>query len=375
MRIRGRIKVGRRTKNLVPMLKPGDIAVICHPGLDGVAARSLLDRGVRAVINAVSSFSPKYVNDGPRILVEAGVALIDEAGEGVLDLTDGTVVEVRSGRIIVDDTVVASGKPVGLDDIEKAARAAKENAKDALLEFIDNTLTFANLEKHSLVSGLGPLPIRTPIKGRHVLVVIRGRAYKEDLETIRPYIKEVRPVLVGVDGGADAILELGFKPDVIVGDMDSVSDKALKCGAEVVVHAYPDGHAPGLERVRDLGLHPHVIPASGTSEDLALMLAFEAGACLIVAVGTHNSMADFLEKGRAGMASTLLTRIKVGPILVDAKGVSQIYTARVRPAHLLEVTAGALLALVVAATASPLTQTYLRLLCLRMRVGLGGFFH
>lgn len=375
MRIRGRIRIGRRTKNLVQTLKPGDIAVIDHPALDEVSARALLSKGVKAVINVSSSFSERYVNDGPKVLINAGVQLIDEVGEKVLDLPDGTLVEIRSGKIIANGIVVASGRLIGPDDVEKAARTAEMNVKDALLEFIDNTLTFANLEKHRLVSGLGPLPIRTPIKGKHVLVVVRGRTYKEDLDTIRPYIKEVRPILIGVDGGADAILELGLKPDVIVGDMDSVSDKALRCGAEVVVHAYPDGRAPGLERVKGLGVEAHVIPAAGTSEDLALMLAFEAGACLIVAVGTHNSMTDFLEKGRAGMASTLLTRIKVGPILVDAKGVSRIYAARVCPAHVLEVIAGALLVLLVAATASPLTQTCLRLLCLRMKVGLGGLLY
>ncbi len=158
---------------------------------------------------------------------------------------------------------------------------------------------------------------------------MRGYHYKEDLQTLRHYIREYRPVLIGVDGGADALIEAGHQPDLIVGDMDSVSDDALRCGAEIVVHAYRDGRAPGLERVRALGVEPVVFPATGTSEDVAMLLADDKGASLIVAVGTHVTLVEFLDKGRSGMASTFLTRLRVGGKLVDAKGVSRLYRARI----------------------------------------------
>ena len=159
--------------------------------------------------------------------------------------------------------------------------------------------------------------------------MVRGYHYKEDLQTLRHYIREYRPVLIGVDGGADALIEAGYKPDLIVGDMDSVSDATLRCGAEIVVHAYRDGSAPGLERVRKLGVEPVVFPATGTSEDVAMLLADDKGAALIVAVGTHATLVEFLDKGRSGMASTFLTRLRVGGKLVDAKGVSRLYRSRI----------------------------------------------
>jgi uncharacterized membrane-anchored protein len=162
-----------------------------------------------------------------------------------------------------------------------------------------------------------------------VLIVVRGYHYKEDLVALRPYIREYRPILVGVDGGADALLEMRLKPDMIVGDMDSVSDAALQSGAELVVHAYRDGRAPGLERLERMGLHAIAFPATGTSEDVAMLLADDKGAELIVAVGTHATLVEFLDKGRAGMASTFLTRLRVGGKLIDAKGVSRLYRSRI----------------------------------------------
>ena len=172
---------------------------------------------------------------------------------------------------------------------------------------------------------------KVEIYGRHVLVVVRGYDFKQDLDALKPYVREMRPVLVGVDGGADAIMEAGFTPDIIVGDMDSVTDAALKSGAQLIVHAYADGRAPGMERLVQLGLEGTPWPLAATSEDLALLLAWESGADLIVAVGTHANLVEYLDKGRKGMASSFLVRLKVGPKLVDAKGVNKLYRASVEP--------------------------------------------
>ena len=190
-------------------------------------------------------------------------------------------------------------------------------------------MDYLRKERELLFDGVGVPDIRTDLDGRHVLIVVRGYHYKEDLQTLRHYIREYRPILIGVDGGADALIEARHRPDLIVGDMDSVSDDALRCGAEIVVHAYRDGRAPGLERVRALGVEPVVFPATGTSEDVAMLLADDKGAELIVAVGTHVTLVEFLDKGRSGMASTFLTRLRVGGKLVDAKGVSRLYRARI----------------------------------------------
>src|SRR5687768_5849398 len=157
----------------------------------------------------------------------------------------------------------------------------------------------------------------------------------------------MKPLLVAVDGGADALMDFGMKPDMIIGDMDSVTTEGLLSGAELVVHAYAGGAAPGLERLEALGVDALVFEATGTSEDIAMLLAYEKGAELIVAVGTHANMIEFMDKGRKGMASTFLTRLRVGPILVDAKGVGRLYHTRVRRGDLLLFVGAALLTMAI----------------------------
>jgi len=201
--------------------------------------------------------------------------------------------------------------------------------------------------------------LTTRVEGRHVLVVARGYRHRDDLQALRAYIREFKPVMMAVDGGANALLEAGYKPNLIVGDMDSVSDKALTCGAELVVHAYPNGVAPGLARVQDLGLTSVLCPATGTSEDLAVLLADEMGATLIVAVGMRFSMAEFLDKGRAGMASAVLTRMRVGDKIVDAKGVSRLYRSRISGWALFTLVLAALVAIIAAASVSQPTKVFL----------------
>ncbi len=232
--------------------------------------------------------------------------------------------------------------------------------------FASNTMEYLKQERALLLDGVGVPDIRTDLDGRHVLIVVRGYHYKEDLKMLRSYIREYKPILIGVDGGADAIVEARLKPDLIVGDMDSVSDATLRCGAEVVVHAYRDGRAPGLERVRDLGVEPVVFPATGTSEDVAMLLADDKGAQLIVAVGTHATLIEFLDKGRSGMASTFLTRLRVGGKLIDAKGVSRLYRSRISGTWLLFLVLVGLGALAAALWATPGGKVLLQVLGARL---------
>ncbi|MCK4260973.1 MAG: hypothetical protein KAX49_18505 [Halanaerobiales bacterium] len=325
MIFRGVVKLDSKTKNLVKRLKQGDIAVIKHKDLDEVAARSLARTGVKVVINATSSISGRYPNLGPSVLNEAGVLLIDKVGENIFEkLHEGDFVEVIDNQILLNKKMVGQGEILTEEKTEELIKKTRDNLEIELDKFVENTLQYAKKEK-ALIFDLRVPDVKTLIQDRHVLIVVRGQDYQADLRAIHSYITDLKPVIIGVDGGADACLELDLKPDIIIGDMDSVSDKALLLGSELIVHAYPDGRAPGLSRLEKLNLKGITFPAPGTSEDIAMLLAYEYGATLIVAVGTHSNIIDFLEKGRPGMASTFLTRMKIGSILVDARGVSNLY--------------------------------------------------
>jgi uncharacterized membrane-anchored protein len=338
-------RVDRRTKNLTKRLRSGDVAVIDHADLDRVSAEALVACKPSAVVNASASISGRYPNVGPEILLAAGIPLVDAAGPDVMALKDGTPVHLDGGRILFGDRVVAEGTLLDHSAVEAAMARAREGLSDEIEAFAQNTMDYLRKERDLLFDGVGVPDIATELDGRHVLIVVRGYHYKDDLETLGSYIREYKPILIGVDGGADALLEARHKPHLIVGDMDSVSDDALRCGAEIVVHAYRDGRAPGLERVRSLGVDPVVFPATGTSEDVAMLLADDKGATLIVAVGTHATLVEFLDKGRPGMASTFLTRLRVGGKLVDAKGVSRLYRSRISMGTIAVMLAVALLAL------------------------------
>jgi uncharacterized membrane-anchored protein len=325
----GPARVGARTKDLTKRLSAGDVAVIDHADIDRVAAEALVAARPSAVLNAAPSTTGRYPNAGPGILLEAGIVLVDGLGPEVMDIPEGARVGVDEATVLVDRKTWATGTRQTPETVETALAEARDGLSDEIERFAENTMTYLRRERDLLLDGVGVPDVRTRFAGRHVLIVVRGYHYREDLAMLRSYIQENRPVLVGVDGGADAILDAGWRPDMIVGDMDSVSDKALGCGAEIVVHAYRTGDAPGLERVRALGVDPVVFPATGTSEDIAMLLADDKDAELIVAVGTHATLVEFLDKGRAGMASTFLTRLRVGGKLVDAKGVSRLYRTRI----------------------------------------------
>jgi uncharacterized membrane-anchored protein len=362
----GVARVDARTKNLTKRLQPGEIAFIEHLDIDKVSAEALIACHPLAVVNAVASTSGRYPNLGPEILVEGGIPLIDGVGHDVmLEIQEGQHVRIDEGKIYLEDRLVAEGTVQTAESVASATTEARAGLAVQLESFAANTMEFLRRERELLLDGVGVPDIKTNMDRRHVLVVVRGYHYKDDLATLRPYIREFRPVLIGVDGGADALLEAGHHPDLIVGDMDSVSDRALACGAEIVVHAYRDGRAPGLERVKALDLEPVVFPATGTSEDVAMLLADDKGAELIVAVGTHATLVEFLDKGRAGMASTFLTRLRVGGKLVDAKGVSRLYRSRISMLQISVLLLVGLLALLAALWSTTGGQTILGLLAAR----------
>jgi uncharacterized membrane-anchored protein len=368
----GPARLDRRTKQLVRRLSPDDIAIIDHADLDRVSAEELLEAGVRVVINVSESQTGRFPNPGPLLLVRGGVRLIDAPGADLFEkVSDGEPLTVRGAGLFRNGTKIASGRELRADELADALRDQRSRVTEALETFAENTMRYLREEGRLLSEGIGFPALETRFRDRHALVVVRGPGHKRDLRIVRPYIRDFRPVLVAVDGGADALLEAGYKPDVIVGDMDSVSDRALRSGAELVVHAYQNGAAPGSPRVRELGLAHHVVPVPATSEDVGLLLAFEKGAELIVAVGTHFNLTEFLERNRSGMSSTFLTRLRVGEILIDAKGVSRLASRRLGIWPLILVAVVGFVAVVVAVAVSPQLRSVFEELALRLRDLLG----
>ena len=351
----GVARVDSKTKVLVRRLEPGDIAVIDHPDLDRVSADELIACRVAAVVNASRSVTGRYPNLGPRLLVDAGIPVVDDVGKEVLArIAEGTTLRLDKDTLYNgSDQVIAKGTLLTDAGLTQALVDANASAGAQIDAFAENTLEFLRRERDLLTSGIERPDLATGMRDRHVLVVVRGYRYREDLRALRPYIREYRPVLMAVDGGADALLEAGYRPHVIIGDMDSVSDEALAVGAELVVHAYPDGRAPGMSRLDDLGLDGVTLPAPGTSEDVALLVADACEASLIAVVGTHWTLEEFLDKGRPGMASTFLTHLRVGSKLVNARGVHQLYQSRISGWALAVLVVAAAVTIVVAIAYSP----------------------
>jgi uncharacterized membrane-anchored protein len=324
--VTGPVRLGKRTKDLVKRLGAGEIAVIDHADLDRIAAEDLAAAGVPAVVNVAPFSTDRYPNVGPLILAREGVVLVEVAGAPLFDtLSNGDLVALDGGEVLLSGRTVAEGIRPSIADLEQRIAEQRRRIDAAIADFARNTIEHVQ-EESGLLSGEIDLPdTRTRFAGRHTLIVVRGPTYREDLAALNAYIRDVRPLIIAVDGGADAVLGAGFQPDVILGDMDSATDAALRSGAELIVHAYPDGRAPGRDRLVESGLDHLVIPAAGTSQDVAMLLAHEKGSKLIVMVGAHFNLIEFLDKNRAGMSSTFLTRLRVGETLVDAKGVSRLY--------------------------------------------------
>jgi uncharacterized membrane-anchored protein len=370
--IHGAARLGRRTKDLVKRLRPTDIAVIDHTNIDRIAAEELIGTGVRAVVNVSQSSDGRYPNAGPLLLVRAGIRLLDAPGAPLFDrLRDGDPLMIDGRRLLSGSDEIAVGRVLEPDELAERLDEQRREIDEALAAFAENTVAHLRQEGELLAGRIEFPATRTRFRDRHVLIVVRGPTYRRDLQALRAYIRDVNPVLVGVDGGADALLEEGWEPDVILGDMDSASDKALRSGAELIVHAYPDGRAPGRERLLRLGLGHTVVPAAGTSEDVAMLMAYEKGASLLVSVGAHFNLIEFLDKNRAGMSSTFLTRLRIGETLVDAKGVSRLYNPGTRLGHMAVFMGAFVVLLVIVVASSPVLDNLLELLWLKVRILLG----
>jgi uncharacterized membrane-anchored protein len=392
--VSGPVRPGRRTKLLVKHLSRGDIALIDHLDIDRVSAEELIAAGVPAVLNCRPSSGGSYPNLGPQLLVEAGIHLVDLPGDALFDaLSDGEAITVRDGEVARDGRSLAHGEVLDLARVRSETEARRREVGEALERFAHNTIEHMREERELLVGKIEMPRFATDFRDRSALVVVRGVGHQRDLRALRPFIRDMRPVLIAVDGGAEALLEEGLRPDMIVGDMDSAGEAALMTasggrrrwggggwggggwgsptksgGAELVVHAYPDGRAPGRERLERLGLPFKLVPAPGTSQDVAMLIAAEKGARLIVSVGSQFNLVEFLDRNREGMSSTFLTRLRIGEILVDAKGVSRLYHPRPGLAPLLVVVAAGLLAMIAVIWLTPALRDVVDLLWLKLQL-------
>ena len=370
--VAGIARLGKRTKLLVRRLRRGDIAIIDHLDLDRVSAEDLIACGVEAVVNCAPSTSGRYPNTGPLLLVQAGIHLVDAPDARLFEeLHDGDPVVVRGDEILRRGQLIARGTVQDPTLVQALTDERRREIGEALEAFAHNTVEHMVQERELLAGKLELPQFATDFRDQTTLIVVRGVDHKRDLRALRPYIRDVRPVLVGVDGGADAIVEEGFEADMIVGDMDSATEPALRSGAELVVHAYPDGRAPGRERLERLGLPYKVVPAPATSQDVAMLIAAEKGARLIVSVGSHFNLVEFLDKNRRGMSSTFLTRLRIGEILVDAKGVSRLYRPRPGSSPLMLVLAAGAITLLAIVLTTPGLRDVADLMWLKLRVLLG----
>lgn len=378
--VSGPVRPGRRTKLLVKHLVRGDIALIDHENLDRVSAEELIAAGVGAVLNCRPSSSGTYPNLGPQLLVEANILLIDLPDDALFaELDDGDPIVVVAegpadgtvGEVRRRGELLARGEVLGLARVRAETEARRREIGDALERFAHNTIAHMR-EERELLAGRIELPrFRTDFRDRSTLVVVRGVDHQRDLRALRPFIRDLRPVIVAVDGGAEALIEEGLTPDMIVGDMDSAGEAALRCGAELVVHSYPDGRAPGRARLEQMGVDFKLVPAPGTSQDVAMLIAAEKGARLIVSVGSQFNLVEFLDRNREGMSSTFLTRLRIGEILVDAKGVSRLYRPRPGLTPLLLVIAAGLVALIAVVWTTPALRDVVDLLWLKLQLLLG----
>lgn len=368
----GVVRPNKRTKLLTKTLEPGQIALIDHKDIDRVSGEELVRKGVLCVINSAESSTGDYPNVGPTLIVEAGVHLIDTPDHDLFELLrDGEEITVRGGEILRNGEVLARGEVQTPELVAEKYEHAKRQVGHALERFAENTMHHIRQESE-LLSGKFDVPeLDTVFRDRHVLVVVRGVDHQRDLKALKTYIRDEKPILIGVDGGGDALVAEGHTPDMIVGDMDSAADHVLTSGAELIVHAYTNGKAPGRERLEDLNVPYKTIAAAGTSEDIAMLMAAEEGASLIVTVGSHFNLVEFLDKNRKGMASTFLTRVRIGEILIDAKGVSRLYRPRASNRAISAVLAAGVASLVVVIFASPSLNNFVDLLWLKLKVIFG----
>jgi uncharacterized membrane-anchored protein len=371
--ITGVARVDRRIRQLLRRIRPGDIAVLDQIDLDRATADALVEAEVAAVVNVSPSISGRFPNLGPEVLTTAGIPLVDGVGGEVFRrIKDGSRVRVEKGVVYVGQKRVAAGVEQTRDSIADQMIEAKAGMSTQLEAFCANTIEFLRHERKLILDGVGVPSVQARLRDRHALVVADGTGHAADLKALKKYIADHRPVLIGVDGGAETLRAQGYRPDLVVGDPFGIDADTLKAGGEVVVPAQPDGHAPGVARIQDLGIGAVTFPASGNAEDLALLIAETHQASLVVTVGFQATLREFLDHGRSGSnPSTFLTRLKLGTKLVDGRAVAALHRDRVSVGPVLVLVLAALVLVGAVLLFSDAGSTYLD----ELNHGLRSFAH
>jgi uncharacterized membrane-anchored protein len=361
--VTGVVRLDRRAPRLLQRLHAGDIAVIDVADMDRATADALIAAKVGGVVNAQPSISGRYPNLGPEALLEQGIPLLDTVGTEIFtEVKEGVRVRIDGDSLYAGEQLIAQGVRQAPDSLAALMAAAKEGMSAQLAAFAASAQQHMHREKELLLDGVGLPQLATSFDGRHVLLVARSYDFAADLKALKHYIREFRPILVGIDGGADVLRDAGYRPDLVVGDVETMSDAALQEAGEVVAHANEHGRVDGLARVQDLRIEPIIFASSGTSEDAAMLLTESGDAKLIVTVGIRATLEEFLDAGRGGMASTVLTRLKLGGRIVDAKAASQLFQTRISGFALALLAVAALLAIGVVLAASSAGDSYLHIM-------------
>ncbi len=359
--VHGTARVDRRISVLLPRLRPGDVAVIDVLDLDRPTAQALADARVAAVVDASDLISGRYPNLGPEVLAKAGVMLVDGVGSaGLAAIKDGATVRVHEGVVHVGDRSAATGRVLDQATINEALGAARQGMISQLQSFTHNSSEFLRREQDLLLHGIGLPTLHTSMKGRPVVVVSDARELAARRKDLKPFLREQKPVLIGVDAGADALLAAGHQPHVVVvtAAEEPPSAKAVRAAQDVVMVVEPGATTAGAERLERLGARPLRLETTATAQDAALLLADAAEARVVVAVGSRATLEEFLDRGRSGLASTYLTRLKVGTRVVDAEAVPTLYSGRVRPRHVLLALLLCVIAVAAAIATTPVGQEW-----------------
>ena len=355
-------RVERRPRSLLSRVRPGDVAVVDHSDLDRATAQSLVDAGVAAVVNAAPMMSGRYPAQGPELLARHGVLLLDRVGPGAVGVEDGSQVRLHAEVLHLSDGRDLEGRLLDVAMLAEEQEQARRGLASQLETLTHNAAELLRREEDLLLHGQGLPALGTTLEGRAAVVAVEGPDLADELALVRPYLREQHPAVVAVHAAADRLVAAGITPDVVVvdgrSDLEPPRAATLTAAGDVVVVVAPGaGHAT-TNAVERVGVRAVTMSTTTTAEDAALLLAHAGGATPIVGVGLHADLADFLDRDRGGLASTYLTRLALGPHLVDATAVPLLYSGRVRPRHLYIVMLAGLVALLCALAVTPVGQEW-----------------
>lgn len=315
-------------------LGEGDIVFVDSPDMQRRLAEQIISHRPAAVVNLAPYSTGTLPTFGPHLLLDAGVPLFEAAGtEMRAKIRDGKKVTVSStGQITVGRKVAGQAQPVSRSEVDATFAQAQRGLVENMEAYFGNTIEFIHSEAALLIDGVGAPELGDVMADRKVVVVSPAPDTRQRLTELKNFMQEYTPVVIGVGSAADTLADMGYAPDIIVGDPTDVAAENLRSDARVILPADPDGYAPGLERIQDLGVGAMTFPAATDSPtDLAILLATFHDAEMIVTVGQPVEL-DRIFADSATTAGTpatepaaLLARLKAGRKIVDSSVITNLY--------------------------------------------------